>query len=297
MLKKKKIIKNRKISRNLSTIILVIIFIIGLCLLCYPFVSNLWNKGVQSRAINAYKDTANELSTSDMEQYFRDADEFNAQVRKIGSAVAITQPELLDNYENTLDITGTGIMGYISIDKINVNLPIYHGTDNSVLNMGAGHLEGTSLPIGGKGTHCVISAHRGLPSAMLFTDLDKLEEGDTFVITVLNRTLTYRVDKISIVLPDEIEDLYIDENEDYCTLMTCTPYGINTHRLLVRGIRTDNEEDGTLRVTSDAYKIDTWIVATIAGVPIFIIILVWLIVITRKKRRKVSYDETEIDNK
>ncbi len=287
--------KDKKKKNNISTFILIIVFIIGICLLCYPFVSNLWNTRTQSRAINNYKETVEEFNNAEYEKYFDAADKFNAQIRKLGSEVAITEPELLDGYEDVLNVSGSGIMGYVTIEKINVNLPIYHGTDSSVLNLGAGHLEGTSLPVGGKGTHCVISAHRGFPSALLFTNLDKMEIGDTFTITVLDRVLTYEVDNISIILPDEIENIFIDEDEDYCTLMTCTPYGINTHRLLVRGVRIDTENTTAVHISSDAYKIDTFTVACIAAVPIFVILLIWLIAIThRRKRRSFEDDENEI---
>lgn len=176
-------------------------------------------------------------------------------------------------------------MGYITIQKLGVELPIYHTTNESVLELGVGHLEGTSLPVGGENTHCVLSGHRGLPSAKLFTNLDKMEVGDTFVITVLDRVLTYQVDDISIVLPTQINDLRIEEGKDYCTLMTCTPYGINTHRLLVRGHRIANAESENLHVTSEAQKIEPLLAATVLAVPMFIVLLVWLLISTRKKRK------------
>ncbi len=276
--------KEKKKGR-VTTIVLIIILVVGVCVLCYPFVSNLWNTRVQSRAINAYNESYEAMTKEEVKAAFAAADEFNANIRQLGSATTIYRPDLLKNYESTLDITGTGIMGYVTIEKIDVELPIYHGTSSSVLNVGAGHLEGTSLPVGGKGTHCVISAHRGLPSSKLFTDLDKLEIGDTFTLTVLGEVLTYEVDNISIVLPNEAELIYVDEDEDYCTLMTCTPYGINTHRLLVRGVRTDND-DTNVHITSDAYQIDTLVVAAVAAVPIFAILLIWLIVSTNRKRKR-----------
>ncbi len=270
---------------RVTTIVLIVILVVGICVLCYPFVSNLWNSRVQSRAINAYNESYETMTKEEVEAAFAAADEYNANIRQLGSATTIYRPDLLSNYERTLDITGTGIMGYVTIEKIDVELPIYHGTSSSVLNVGAGHLEGTSLPVGGKGTHCVISAHRGLPSSKLFTDLDKLEIGDTFTITVLGEVLTYEVDNISIVLPNEAELIYVDEDEDYCTLMNCTPYGINTHRLLVRGVRIDND-DTNVHITSDAYQIDTLVVAAVAAVPIFAILLIWLIVSTDRKRKR-----------
>lgn len=269
------------------TIILVGVFFVGLVILLYPTVSNWWNERVASRAISTYDEAVAALSEADYTAYFEAAEAYNENLASIGSASTIPSPELVDeDYWETLDITGTGIMGYITIDKINVQLPIYHGTDAGVLQIAAGHLEGTSLPVGGESTHCVISAHRGLPSALLFTDLDQMEVGDTFTITVLDQLLTYEVDQISIVEPDELEDLYIEEGKDYCTLMTCTPYGVNSHRLLVRGVRTENADDALVRVTAEAYKIDTIVVATAVAVPLMLLLLVWLLVSTRRKKRK-----------
>ena len=170
------------------------------------------------------------------------------------------------------------------IDKINVKLPIYHGTSESILNVAVGNLPGSSLPVGGESTHSVLSAHRGLPSAKLFSDLDKLKERDTFTITVLNRLLTYEVDHISIVEPDKIEDLYIEEGKDYCTLLTCTPYGINTHRLLVRGHRVENADDGAAVLTNDAYELDSLILAPVVAAPLLLILLIIVLVKYRKKK-------------
>ena len=176
-------------------------------------------------------------------------------------------------------------MSYIEIPNIKCSLPIYHGTDEAVLQIAVGHIEGSSLPVGGVNTHCVLSGHRGLPSAKLFSDLDKLEEGDLFMIRTLDQTLTYEVDQIRIVLPEEIDDLKIVEGEDLCTLVTCTPYGINTHRLLVRGHRVANQEDAeNIRVTAEAMQVDTRIVAAFVAVPILLVLLIWLLVSTRKKR-------------
>ena len=177
-------------------------------------------------------------------------------------------------------------MGYITISKIGVELPICHGTGDSVLQITAGHLEGTSLPVGGASTHAVISAHRGLPSAKLFTNLDQLEVGDTFTITVLDRVLTYEVDKISIVLPTETDELKITEGKDYVTLMTCTPYGINTHRLLVRGRRVETPDQYKhLRVTAEALKIEPIIVAPVMALPMLLILLIGMLISTRKPKK------------
>ncbi len=270
-----------------GTIVLILVFLIGLCILLYPSVSEWWNSRVQSRAVATYDEAVAAMSETDYTAYWEAAEAYNETLFEIGSASAIANTDLVDeDYWDLLDVGGTGIMGYITIEKINVELPIYHGTSASVLSAGAGHLEGTSLPVGGASTHTVISAHRGLPSALLFTNLDQLEVGDTFTITVLDQVLTYEVDQISIVLPSEIENLYIEEGQDYCTLMTCTPYGINTHRLLVRGVRTANAEDVHIRVTEEAYQIDTILVAAVAAVPMLAILLVWLLISTRRRRKQ-----------
>jgi sortase A len=175
-------------------------------------------------------------------------------------------------YDKTLDVTGTGIMAYVDIPKVNTTLPIYHGTEDSILQVAVGHIPGTSLPVGGKGTHAVISGHRGLPSAKLFTDIDRLREGDTFMIQVLDETLTYEVDQILTVLPDDVSALAIDPNKDYVTLVTCTPYGVNSHRLLVRGHRIPNKVKDA-RVVAEASRVDAMIVAPIIAVFLFIILL------------------------
>ncbi|MCD8301216.1 MAG: class C sortase [Clostridiales bacterium] len=281
--------EQKKRGRRLVTIILVLALVAGLCLLLYPTVSNWWNSKTQSRAIAGYDSQVAALSQEDYEAYFEAAREYNEALDRIGSASMLVHPDQLDGYDDLLDISGTGIMGYVTIDKINIELPIYHGTDSSVLTAGAGHLKGSSLPIGGESTHSVISAHRGLPSALLFTNLDKLEVGDTFTITVLDQVMTYQVDQISIVLPTEFENLYIEDGEDYCTLMTCTPYGINTHRLLVRGVRTNG--DSPDRVAAEAYRINSLLVAPILAIPLLIIFFVWLIVRARLRRRHREANE------
>ncbi len=274
-----------KKSGTLSTVILILVFLVGLSVLCYPSVSNWWNSKTMSRAVATYDEAVAALSQKDYTAYYEAAEAFNAEVQALGSATAISVPDRLTDYLDTLDITGTGIMGYVTIEKLGVELPIYHGTSSSVLAAGAGHLEGTTLPIGGESTHAVISAHRGLPTATLFTHLDQLELGDTFYITVLDEIYTYEVDQISIVLPDELEDLYIIEGEDHVTLMTCTPYGINTHRLLVRGVRIDTLEETHIRVTAEAYKVDPILIAPILAAPLLLVLLVWLVVSTRKKNK------------
>ena len=270
--------------KNLSTIILILIFLVGLSVMLYPSVSDAVNRKHQSRAVADYAEEVEQLSDADYQTYFDAADAYNRQLNTTPNA--FYKPDLVSGYAQTLDISGTGIMGYITIPKISVELPIYHGTDEGVLQVAAGHLEGSSLPVGGAGTHAVISAHRGLPSAKLFTNLDELEVGDRFTITVLNRVLTYEVDQISIVLPTEIDQLLPTEGMDYVTLMTCTPYGINTHRLLVRGKRVETTESQKhIRVAADALRIEPIIVAPILAIPMLLAALVGVLVAPHLRKR------------
>ena len=270
--------------KNLSTIILILISPVGLSVMLYPSVSDAVNRKHQSRAVAGYAEEVEQLSDADYQTYFDAADAYNRQLNTTPNA--FYKPDLVSGYAQTLDISGTGIMGYITIPKISVELPIYHGTDEGVLQVAAGHLEGSSLPVGGAGTHAVISAHRGLPSAKLFTNLDELEVGDRFTITVLNRVLTYEVDQISIVLPTEIDQLLPTEGMDYVTLMTCTPYGINTHRLLVRGKRVETTESQKhIRVAADAFRIEPIIVAPILAIPMLLAALVGVLVAPHLRKR------------
>ena len=270
--------------KNLSTIILILIFLVGLSVMLYPSVSDAVNRKHQSRAVASYAEEVEQLSDADYQTYFDAAGAYNRQLNTTPNA--FYKPDLVSGYAQTLDISGTGIMGYITIPKISVELPIYHGTDEGVLQVAAGHLEGSSLPVGGAGTHAVISAHRGLPSAKLFTNLDELEVGDRFTITVLNRVLTYEVDQISIVLPTEIDQLLPTEGMDYVTLMTCTPYGINTHRLLVRGKRVETTESQKhIRVAADAFRIEPIIVAPILAIPMLLAALVGVLVAPHLRKR------------
>ncbi len=271
----------QSMKKHISTIILVLIFCVGLTVLLYPVVSDWWNSKVQTRAIMSYEESVADMDEADYEAEFAKADAYNASLREI--SMPLMNYEQVEGYEEALNVTGNGMMGYVTIDKIGVRLPIYHGTSDNVLNVAVGNLRGSSLPVGGIGTHCVLSAHRGLPSAKLFSDLDKLKEGDTFTINVLNRLLTYEIDHISIVEPDKIEELYIDEEKDYCTLMTCTPYGINTHRLLVRAVRIENAKEA-VTLTNDAYELDSLILAPIVAVPLLLILFVFVLVRYRKKK-------------
>ena len=278
-------------KKNKSTIILILVFFVGLSVMLYPTISDYVNQLHQTRAVANYAADVDKLSDADYTAYFEAADAFNAQIAADPDALYF--PQRFPTYESTLDVTGTGIMGYITIEKIGVELPIYHGTSDGVLQIAAGHLEGTSLPVGGGSTHAVISAHRGLPSAKLFTNLDELEAGDTFTITVLDRVLTYEVDRISIVLPTETDLLQPVEGQDYVTLMTCTPYGINTHRLLVRGHRVNTRESQKhVRVTADATRIDPIITAPVIALPMLAVLLIWLLVTTRKRPKAGKHEKT-----
>ncbi|PDX82548.1 class C sortase [Faecalibacterium prausnitzii] len=277
-------------KKNRSNIILILIFLVGLSVMLYPTISDYVNQKNQSRAVASYSEEVENLSDVDYQAYFDAADDYNRRLAETPDA--FYRPEEVSGYTDTLDVSGTGIMGYITISKIGVELPVYHGTSDGVLQVAAGHLEGSSLPVGGAGTHAVISAHRGLPSAKLFTNLDELEVGDTFTITVLDRVLTYEVDQISIVLPTETDLLQPVEGKDYVTLMTCTPYGINTHRLLVRGKRIENAENQKhIRVTADALRIEPIIVAPALAVPMLLVMLVVMLAVPHLRKRKNQREE------
>ncbi|MCC8014224.1 MAG: class C sortase [Eubacterium sp.] len=268
---------------RISTIALVIIFLFGLCLILYPPLSNYYNSFHMTSMINDYQKAIEELDDDTYEQILAAAVSYNEQLVKTQSGLSLP-PEMREEYEKQLDVTGFGVMGYIEIKSINVYIPIYHGTDDAALAAGAGHLEGSSLPIGGETAHSVICGHRGLPSAKLFTDLDKLDIGDEFTIYVLDDAYTYEVSDIYIIEPDDASKLYLVEGEDLCTLYTCTPYGINTQRLLLRGKRVD-DSSAHLRISSEAYKIESAIAAPIFAVPILLILLIWLIISTSRKKK------------
>lgn len=272
------------VKKNRSTIVLVLIFIVGLSLLLYPSLSDYWNSFHQSRAIATYAEAVADLDDADYEKMWQEAEEYNEQLKNKTNRWTMTEEEE-EEYNRILDVGGTGIMGYIEIPEIKVSLPIYHGTDEGVLQIAVGHIPGSSLPIGGMGTHSVVSGHRGLPSAKLFTNLDELKEGDIFMIRVLDETLTYEVDQIRIVEPDDLTSLEIDPEQDLCTLVTCTPYGVNTHRLLVRGHRIENLNDDSIRVTADAMQVDEMLVATAVAVPVLVILFVWVMVHDRKRKK------------
>ena len=276
----------KKKSGSASTIALVAIFFVGLSVLLYPTISDFWNEKRQSQAIVNYDDLIVDLTPEDYSALFDAADAYNKKIRNM-SFPFMNHKNIADEYYDTLDVNGDGMMGYITIEKIKVQLPIYHGTSDKVLNSAVGHVEGSTLPVGGKSTHSVLSAHRGLPSAKLFTNLDKVEVGDVFTIRILDRTITYQVDQILIVLPHETENLNIIPGEDYCTLVTCTPYGINTHRMLVRGTRIENiEPDRVINVITEAYQIDPLIVTPAVAAPMLGLLLIVLLVKSGKNNKK-----------
>lgn len=274
-------------KKHISTIIIALIFLAGLGFLLYPTVSNLWNRAHQSRAIATYTKQVEKLDDSQNKEMLKAARKYNKSLLKKSDHWKLSKKDK-KRYESLLDVSGTGIMGYIEVPKIDCSLPIYHGTDEGALQIAIGHLEGSSLPVGGKSTHCVLSGHRGLPSARLFTDLDQMEEGDIFVLNVLGRKLAYEVDQIKVVLPDEMSDLEIVHGKDLCTLVTCTPYGINTHRLLVRGHRTKYIEETVVRVQKEAEKKETGIWLLAGGGAVFLIIIIIVVVKRRRKRRNLQ---------
>lgn len=283
-MKDKKQQRRKHVSRkfSVSSIVMIVVFLLGIAILLYPTVSNYINGLHASRVVENYDNTVNALTEAQKEQMLADANAYNTSLLANPLPYVTGAPQD-DTYQSLLNVTDDGVMGYVTIKKLDVKLPIYHGTDDQVLASGAGHLEGSSLPVGGTGTHAVITGHRGLPAAKLFTDLDQMEEGDTFTVTVLGQTLTYQVDQIKIVLPEETDDLAIDPNGDYCTLLTCTPYAVNTHRLLVRGVRI--ETPGGAYVPEDAKRIDPLAVAPLVAAPILLVLLILLLCGQSRKPR------------
>ena len=268
-----------------SYVILILVFLVGLSLLLYPTVSDWWNSFHQSRAIMNYTQMVANLDDEEYDRILNSAREYNNNVARNGIKWSLTDEERAV-YDEELNFAKNGNMGYITIPTIEVEIPLYHGTSEVVLQSNIGHLEGTSLPVGGYTSHCVLSGHRGLPSARLFTDLDKMVVGDMFMLNILGETLTYSVDQIRIVEPTDLSDLQLVDGQDLCTLVTCTPYGVNTHRLLVRGHRIDNQEEKqTVRVVADAVQIETMYVAPVVAVPMVLIVIVWLIIDDRIKRK------------
>lgn len=274
---------------KIFTLILLIVFFVGLIVMLYPAISQYWNSKVQSRVVFDYQKMMEALSEEDFTEQMTAACDYNTRLSSFG--YPMQEYKKLTNYRECLNAAGNGVMGYITIDKIGVDLPIYHGTSSTVLNKACGHLEGTSLPVGGDSTHCVLSAHRGLPSAKLFTDLDKMQVGDVFTITTLGKILTYQVDQVKVVKPNQVSDLQIEDGKDYVTLLTCTPYGVNSHRLLVRGHRIETTSAKVIYVNSEAYLIDKLIVTPIVALPILFLLIVYVIFMPVKKKKRDSMED------
>ena len=291
----------KKKKHRVSNAILVLILLAGVAIAGYPAFSDYWNSMHQTRAIAGYAERVAELTNDEYITVWEEALDYNRRLASNPNPWAMTDEDI-DDYERQLNVDGTGNMGFISIPKINVNLPVYHGTSDSVLQTSIGHIDGTSLPAGSihpdeenydkveYASHSVLSGHRGLPSAKLFSDLDAMEEGDVFYLTILDQTLTYQVDKITVILPEDSSELALFPGKDYCTLMTCTPYGINTHRLLVRGIRVENDKELIdVRVTADALKVEPlYVVPFIAG-PVLLLMILWVVLFAGRKKKSRYY--------
>jgi len=262
-----------------TTVVAVIVLVAGLGIIAYPTVSDWWNSYHQTRAIATYVSAVQNTDPEKLDAMREAAHQYNERLTSNNNRFSMSDADKAE-YESLLDPAGNGVMGYLQVNAINVDYPIYHGMDESVLQVAVGHLEGTSLPIGGPSTHTAISGHRGLPRARLLTDLDRLVEGDTFSITVLDETNFYEVDQIRIVLPSDLSNLEIEKDKDYATLVTCTPYGINTHRLLVRGHRIDDVFDAEA-VTAEAVQIPRYIAITAVGVPMLFAFLVGMLLYYR----------------
>ncbi len=277
------------LKKNLTNIFLAVIVLAGLCLLLYPSFSDWWNSMHQSRAIAAYVETVDAMSQEEIDEILNAAREYNERMWHRQNRWVLSEEEQAE-YESLLDVSGNGIMGYINIPVIGVNLPIYHGTEESVLQVATGHLSATSLPVGGPGTHAAISGHRGLPSARLFTDLDQLKVGDIFTVSVLNEVYTYQIEQIVTVVPEDTSQMNLYQGEDLCTLQTCTPYGVNSHRLLLRGRRIE-DVDGALMAASEAIRVPNYIVIPAVGIPILFLLLVVALIYFRRRKPKITPED------
>lgn len=290
-------------------IFFALVFLAGAGVFLYPTVSDMWNQYRNVRLVSRYDEAVTDLSDNEYEKLWNEAKEYNAEhpVNSIVDAFGEKDDYVLSQpYDQVLDPNGEGLMGSIEIPKINAKLAIYHGLSKTVLEKGVGHVEGTSLPVGGKSTHAVLAAHRGLPSAKLFTDLDQMKKGDIFILHILGKNLAYKVDQIRTVLPEETGELDIVEGEDHVTLVTCTPYGVNTHRLLVRGIRTKYAEGEIRNDETISHRLAVTdprkVLAGGFAVLIVLILLIYLSVRYRDKKRRLRQlserkDEAESDEK
>lgn len=259
-------------KKKITLIIMLVLLFIGLCVLLYPSISSYWNSKTQSRAVSNYEDFIKSMMPEDYDAFFEEAEAYNASLREV--QFPLKNYNQVEGYFDVMNLNGEGMMGYVTIDSIGVEIPIYHGTSDKVLAFAAGHMQGTSIPIGGESTHSVLSAHRGLPNARLFTDLPKVQVGDSFTVTILDRVMIYQVDQILTVLPENTTEINVVEGQDYCTLITCTPYGINSHRLLVRGTRVETLSTKQRYVGDEAYRIDELVVTPIVALPIIFILLI-----------------------
>ena len=272
----------------IMTVVFGFIFLAGLSVMLYPTFSNWWNRNMTTHSITTYKEAVAEMDNDETEQILAEAHAYNEQLAQLYAP--FTNFDAIPGYDDILNISGTGVMGYVSIPNINVELPIYHGTSEGVLQIATGHIQGSSLPVGGSSTHAVISGHRGLPSARLFTDLDQIVEGDTFTINVLNEVYTYEVERILIILPTETDKLAIFPGEDIVTLMTCTPYGVNSHRLLIRGHRIETIYDKKIKVGADALQVDSMKVIPIVFVPLLILLFIYWRITGKRKQIRITED-------
>ncbi len=277
--------------RKISTIVMLSLFFIGLSVLLYPSISSYWNSKTQSAAVQSYEDMVAQMKGKDYSEYFDAANEYNKALNEI--EFPLKNYHEVEGYGDTLDLSGSGMMGYLTIPNLGIELPIYHTINDDVLATSVGHMEGTSFPIGGESTHAVLSAHRGLPNAKLFTDLDKLRIGDVFTVTIIDRVFTYQVEQILTVVPENTQDIKIVEGEELCTLLTCTPYGINTHRLLVQGKRVDTVSRKTEYIGSEAYQIDTLIVTPIVALPILLTLII-IVMIQPVKQEKIIQEGDDV---
>ena len=279
-------------KKHKTVIFLTIGFLVGICILLYPTLSDYWNSKTQSRAITDYESVLENLNPDDYDAVFESAHAYNKALYE--TDYPLMDYKKVSGYNDALSVADNGMIAYLKIDSIGVELPIYHGTSDEVLNVGVGHLEGSSLPVGGENTHCVMSAHRGLPSSKLFTDLDRVEIGDTFQIVVLDQVLTYQVDFIKTIEPNDTSNLQIIDGGDYCTLFTCTPYGINTHRLLVRGVRIETiKEKPSIYVSNEAFRIEPLMVTPAVASPMLLALLIHLLVKYREPPKNTKQKKKE----
>ena len=300
--------KKAGLGSRLLTIILTGVLIVGIGLLLYPTFANWWNSTRQSKVVEQYMAELESIDQAEAERLIASAKEYNRMMADKGIMWQLSDEQLV-RYESELNYGEKGVMGYIEINSLDITLPIYHGVEEDVLQKGIGHLDSTSLPIGAAtfdddmgivtdpedGAHCVISGHRGLPSSRLFTDLDKMAVGDTFGLNIYNNVLIYEVDQIRVVLPEDLSELQLVKGEDYCTLVTCTPYGINTHRLLVRGKRvsTKDAERFIYRIQGNARQIRPAVVAVLMAVPVIVLLFILVMIDPIGRRRAKALKRVE----